>query len=233
VTLQLTYGLVAQALIAAAAVRLAAELLLPRTSRKGPAPESAPVRTGQAARARERIDDLPRGAAWAIMAGPLVLLVPAGACTIAEHMRGIWGDPSAVTCALLAIFIARPGRLPPRPSRLMCIGLTLLVTVPLYAPLASVQLPLTDLYAIGWQPHALLMVIAASALLSVLARRWRGTWCIIVAIALLAYSVRIMESTNLLDYLADPGLLLTLAAMGMLPRARKAGSTPEGHATHE
>jgi hypothetical protein len=220
VTLQLTYGLVAQALIAAAAVRLAAELLLPRTSRNGAVPDSGPVRTGEAARARERIDDLPRGAAWAIMAGPLVLLVPAGACTIAEHMRGIWGDPSVVTCALLAIFMARPGRLPKRPPRLMCVGLTLLVTVPLFAPLAGVSLPLPDLYALGWQPYALLVAIAASAVLSALARRWCRTWCIIVAIALLAYSARVMESTNLLDYLADPGLLLTLAAMGILPRAQ-------------
>lgn len=232
-TMQVTYGLLAQALIAAAAVRLAAELLLPRTSRNGPATDSAPVRTGQAVRARERIDDLPRGAAWAIMAGPLVLLVPAGACTVAEHMRGIWGDPSVLTSALLAVFIARPGRLPARPSRLMCIGLTLLVTVPLYAPLAGVRLPLPDLYALGWQPYALLVAIAAGALLLALARRWCGTWSIMVAIALLAYAARAMESSNLLDYLADPGLLLTLAATAILPRPRGSAPATDGNQANE
>ena len=232
-TLQLTYGLVAQALIAAAAVRLVLDLVLQRSSRNGANGDPVPADGSRAPRTGGRRNDLPRGAALAIMAGPIVLLMPAGSCTLAEHMRAIWGDPSVVTAVLLAIFIARPGRLPRRPARPMCIGLTLMVTVPLYAPLAGMTLPVQDLYGLGWQPYALLIAIAAGALLAGLARRWCGTWCTIVAIALLAYSARVMESTNLLDYLADPGLLLTLAAMGILPRPRDAAPPPEGRTTHE
>ena len=225
-TLELTYGLVAQGLVAAAAVRLLLELVLRRES----GPRETQVRTHESPRAPTeprggQTSELPRGIAWAAMAGPLALLVPVGGCTIAEHMRGIWGDPSVVTCALLAIFIARPGRLPARPSRPMCIGLTALVTLPLYAPIFGLPLPLPDLYALGWPAHALLLVIAAAGAIAWMRERWSGTWATIIAIALVAYSIRAMESSNLIDYLADPGLLLTIAAMAAMPAIRPAART--------
>lgn len=234
-SLSIAYGLLSQAIIAASAVRLALDLLpqrdLARTG-SGDAPASAlgsrpvPSASGRGGSA------IPRGIAWVVMAGPIVLLIPVGGCTVAEHMRGIWGDPSVVTCAILAMFVARPGQLPDRPSRLMCIGITLLVTVPLYGPIFGLKLPLPDLYAIGWQPHALLVVIAVAALLMRLSGRWCGTWSVIVAIALLAYSAGAMESSNVIDYLADPGLLIALAAMAALPRTGPTGSTAQGHAAH-
>lgn len=218
--LPLAYGLVGQALIAAAVVRLAIELYGRRAAAPaaaGDAPSPSGLRAPQPN--DRRAADVPRGTPWAVMAAPLVLLVSVGDCTIAEHMRGIWGDPSIVTSAILAVFIARPGRLPERPSRATCIGLTLLVTVPLYGPVFGLALPLTDLYSLGWQPYALLAAVALAAPLMWLSGRWCASWATIMAIALLAYAVRAMESSNLLDYLADPGLLLTIAAMAALPRA--------------
>lgn len=215
-SLQLGYGLVAQALIAASAVRLLADL----ASRRSAAGETVGHANDSRTLGRDRrIGDLPHGVAWAMMAGPLVLLVPVADCSIAEHMRGMWGDPSVVTCAILAIFVARPGRLPDRPSRTLCIGITLLVSVPLYGPVFGLRLPLPDLYAMGWTPDALLMAIALCALLMRLTGRWCGTWSLLIAIALLAYATRMMESSNLLDYVADPGLMLALAAMAALPRS--------------
>jgi hypothetical protein len=225
-TLELTYGLMAQGLVAAAATRALLELILPRDAAR-PGMQVSDGRSHHAsAQPRDaQTSELPRGVAWAAMAGPLVLLVPAGGCTIAEHMRGIWGDPSVVSCALLAIFIARPGRLPARPSRLMCMGLTLLVTLPLYGPIFGLALPLPDLYALGWPAHALLAAIAAAGTLAWTCGRWCGTWATIIAIALLAYAARAAESSNLIDYLADPGLLLTIAAMAAMPAARPAART--------
>lgn len=218
-TLQIAYGLVAQALIAAATMRLLIDLALSRAHVRLPTqvpdisePQAAPGAVDG------RGSHLPIGTPWAVMAGPIVLLVPAGGSTIAEHMRGIWGDPSIVTCALLAIFTARPGRLPSRPSRAACIGLTLLFTLPLYGPVLGMPWIGPDLYALGWRSHALLLVIACAAGLSWVANRWCGTWALIVAIALMAYAGRMMESSNLVDYLADPGLLLSIAAMAVLPR---------------
>ncbi|MBU3729571.1 MAG: hypothetical protein FGM37_10055 [Phycisphaerales bacterium] len=220
-SIPLAYGLVAQALIAAAAVRLAVDLILSRYAAALIQGDSIRPHGIAAFFVREqRVGDLPRGVAWAAMAGPVVLLAPLGGCTVAEHMRGIWGDPSVVTCALLAIFIARPGRLPARPSRPMCIGITVLVTLPLYAPIFGLALPLPDLYALGWSAHALLLVIAVAGAMAWIGQRWCATWATIVAIALMAYALRAMESSNLIDYLADPGLLLTIAAMSAMPTAR-------------
>ena len=222
----LAYGLVAQALIAAAAVRLAVDLILSRYAAALIQGDSIRPHGIAASVVREpRVGDLPRGVAWAAMAGPVVLLAPLGGCTVAEHMRGMWGDPSVVTCALLAIFIARPGRLPTRPSRPMCIGITVLVTLPLYAPILGLAMPLPDLYALGWSAHALLLVIAVAGAVAWIGRRWCGTWATIVAIALLSYAARGMESSNLIDYLADPGLLITIAAMSAMPTARPAART--------
>lgn len=223
--LQLTCGLIAQALIAAAAVRLLLELVLPRGAARPDMQDSSGDSHRSTKDTRDaQTGELPRGLAWAALAGPLALLVPVGGCTVAEHMRGIWGDPSVVTCALLAIFIARPGRLPARPSRPMCIGLTVLVTLPLYAPIFGLALPLPDLYALGWPAHALLVVIAAAGALAWTFGRWCGAWATIIAIALLAYAAGAMESSNLIDYLADPGLLLTIAAMAAMPAARPTAS---------
>lgn len=218
-SLPLAYGLVAQALITAAAVRVLLDRCLPQAAAK-PAPHDAAARTTSVPSGSEqRGGDLPRGAALGIMAGSLALLVPIGGPTLAEHMRGVWGDPSVVTCAILAMFIARPGRLPGRPSRMMCIGTTLLVAVPLYGPMFGLKLPLQDLYSMGWTPYALLVAIALCALLMRVMGRWCNTWAMLLAVALLAYAARAMESSNLLDYMADPGLMLTLAAMAALPRS--------------
>lgn len=229
----LAYGLVSQAIIAAAAVRIAFELRWRRGGANDAAGSTRPRNAARPAGASEQSrGDMPAGVSLAMLAGPLALLVPIGTCSVAEHMRGIWGDPSIITCALLAVFIARPNRLPARPSRAPCIALTLLVTVPLYAPLLGIQLPVPELYALGWQPDALLAAIAVAAALLMLLGRWCATWAVLVAIGMLAYSARVMESSNLLDYLADPGLLLTIGAMAALPRARSL-RTAHGASSHE
>lgn len=192
------YGLLAQALIAAAAIRLGFDL--------------AWARPGTAPRPRSL---LAVANVVAAAAGSAALLVHVGGCTLAEHMRGVWGDPSVVTALLLALFLARPSWLPPRPSPRLCCGITLLVTLPLYLPLLGLRLPLTDLYSIGWSPHALLVAIALGAGVLWTAGRWNGTWACLIAAGLAAYAARLLESSNLLDHLADPGLLLVIAAMAV------------------
>lgn len=197
-TIPAVYGLLSQALIAAATVRLASELATPRTA------SAASVHAHRAV-----------GNALAAAAGTAALLVPVGECTIAEHMRGVWGDPSVVTALLLALFLARPSWLPPRPSPSLCLGITMLVTLPLYLPVLGATLPLSDLYSLGWSPHALLAAIAGCAALLWAAGRWNGTWACIVAAGLAAYAAGLLESSNLIDHLADPGLLLAIAGIGL------------------
>jgi len=145
-----------------------------------------------------------------------VMLLLAGSVegvTFAGHLRGLWGDPSIVTLLLLFLFTLQPSWLPSRPRPTTCLLITLLVAVPLYGPmLLPVPTVQDNLYAIGWQPWSLLIAITLGAL--IMWRSLQRTWLNIVALALLAYAGRLMESDNLWDYLVDPGLLVTIAFLG-------------------
>ncbi len=146
---------------------------------------------------------------------PVMLLLAGSAegVTFAGHLRGLWGDPSIVTLLLLFLFTLQPSWLPSRPRPTTCLLITLLVTVPLYGPmLLPVPTVQDNLYAIGWQPWSLLIAITLGAL--IMWRSLQRTWLNIVALALLAYAGRLMESDNLWDYLVDPGLLVTIAFLG-------------------
>jgi hypothetical protein len=146
---------------------------------------------------------------------PVMLLLAGSAegVTFAGHLRGLWGDPSIVTLLLLFLFTLQPSWLPSRPRPTTCLLITLLVAVPLYGPML---LPVTavqdNLYAIGWQPWSLLIAITLGTL--IMWRSLQRTWLNIIALALLAYAGRLMESDNLWDYLVDPGLLVAIAFLG-------------------
>jgi len=146
---------------------------------------------------------------------PVMLLLAGSAegVTFAGHLRGLWGDPSIVTLLLLFLFTLQPSWLPSRPRPAICVLITLLVAVPLYGPmLLPVPTVQDNLYAIGWQPWSLLIAITLGAL--IMWRSLQRTWLNIIALALLAYAGRLMESDNLWDYLVDPGLLVTIAFLG-------------------
>jgi hypothetical protein len=146
---------------------------------------------------------------------PVMLLLAGSAegVTFAGHLRGLWGDPSIVTLLLLFLFTLQPSWLPSRPRPATCVLITLLVAVPLYGPmLLPVPAVQDNLYAIGWQPWSLLIATTLGTL--IMWRSLQRTWLNIVALALLAYAGRLMESDNLWDYLVDPGLLVAIAFLG-------------------
>ena len=146
----------------------------------------------------------------------IVLIVPVAGVSIAGHLRGLWGDPSIVTFLLLFLYTVRPSSLPNRPRVSTCVLVSLFVMLPLYLPLflLNPNVPV-DLYAIGWHPKWILIAIAVIALGSVMMRRLAPRWTNIIAIALIASSVGLMESDNLWDYLVDPGLLFTIAFLAI------------------
>ncbi len=146
----------------------------------------------------------------------IVLIVPIAGLSIAGHLRGLWGDPSIVTFLLLFLYTVRPSSLPNRPRLSTCVFVSLFVMLPLYLPLflLNPNVPV-DLYAIGWHPKWILIAIAVIALGSVMMRRMAPRWTNIIAIALIASSVGLMESDNLWDYLVDPGLLFTIAFLAI------------------
>ena len=146
----------------------------------------------------------------------IVIIVPVAGVSIAGHLRGLWGDPSIVTFLLLFLYTVRPSSLPNRPRISTCVLVSLFVMLPLYLPLflLNPNVPL-DLYSYGWKPKWILIAIAVIALGSVMMRRLAPRWTNIIAIALIASSVGLMESDNLWDYLVDPGLLFTIAFLAI------------------
>ena len=146
----------------------------------------------------------------------IVIIVPIAGVSLAGHLRGLWGDPSIVTFLLLFLYTVRPSSLPNRPRISTCVLVSLFVMLPLYLPLflLNPNVPV-DFYAIGWHPKWILIAIAVIALGSVMMRRLAPRWTNIIAIALIASSVGLMESDNLWDYLVDPGLLFTIAFLAI------------------
>ena len=146
----------------------------------------------------------------------IVIIVPVAGVSIAGHLRGLWGDPSIVTFLLLFLYTVRPSSLPNRPRISTCVLVSLFVMLPLYLPLflLNPNVPV-DLYSYGWKPKWILIAIAVIALGSVMMRRLAPRWTNIIAIALIASSVGLMESDNLWDYLVDPGLLFTIAFLAI------------------
>ncbi len=150
------------------------------------------------------------------MPAAIVLIVPIAGVSLAGHLRGLWGDPSIVTFLLLFLYTVRPSSLPNRPRLSTCVFVSLFVMLPLYLPLflLNPNVPL-DLYSYGWKPKWILIAIAVIALGCVMMRRMAPRWTNIIAIALIASSVDLMESDNLWDYLVDPGLLFTIAFLAI------------------
>ncbi len=144
----------------------------------------------------------------------IVVAIPFDGVSIAAHMRGLWGDPSTVTLLLVLGFVLHPTSMPPRPSTTSCVALSLLVTVPLYAPLfLGTQILGTDLYAIGFRPWVLIGAIVICIVF--MRRRLQNAWLYTISFGLMAYSTDMLESNNLWDYLVDPGLLLALAGFAI------------------
>lgn len=159
---------------------------------------------------------LPATASWAVLV-LLPVVVPVGGIPLAAHLRGVLGDPSVVSVILLALFAVKPAALPEAPSPRAALALALSAGVFLYLPLATGPLGVvTSLYAAGWQGRPLLAALAVLAAFACL--RGASRWVAVVAVALLAWGVGLVESDNLLDALVDPGLVVACALRARRPR---------------
>ena len=187
--LQAVYGLFAQGVIVAALIRLVRVL------------------TGHAKAKPHGIE------LWL----PVMILLAGAAdgVSLAGHVRGLWGDPSITSLVILFLFTLQPSWLPPVPRPGTCLVIVALVAVPLHAPL-FIPIPTVqgDFYAAGLQPTRIITAISAALVVLFVTRRLDPRWTTIVALALLAYAGRLMESDNLWDYLVDPGLMLAMAFLG-------------------
>ncbi|MEJ2060413.1 MAG: hypothetical protein P8Y64_07995 [Gammaproteobacteria bacterium] len=146
---------------------------------------------------------------WAVAALGLVLLllVRIDGLPLAAYTRALFGDLSVTTWCLmlgaLSVRLGGPALLRPEERRalLTLAGLAGLVFYPLAAGLTTF-----DPYALGWRPWPLVL-----GLLPILLLLWRlprrgGAW--VLALAVAAFDLHLLESTNLWDYLFDLWLVL-------------------------
>jgi hypothetical protein len=144
-----------------------------------------------------------RGAPWGLLVAA-VAMAPIGGIPLAGYVRGVTGDLSVPTLALLAAALF--ARLSPRPlldaaDRGALHAWAAAVGVVLY-PL-TLGLTRWDPYALGYRPRVLLLV--AAALVIAWWRRRRGA-ALVLAAGVAAFGMGLMESTNLWDYLVDPAV---------------------------
>lgn len=140
-----------------------------------------------------------------------LLLVPVNGLRLFEYFNGAAGEGSVtLTLLLLWAMASQMGflRTPPRADLSAVAGLLAIAGLLLY-PSAMGFSPL-DVYALGYRPAELLLVLAAFAAWARLRGRKAAAYMVLVAVA--AFDVRLLESDNLWDYLIDP--LATLWAWG-------------------
>ncbi|SDR84642.1 hypothetical protein SAMN05216421_0437 [Halopseudomonas xinjiangensis] len=150
------------------------------------------------------------GAALAIGAVPV-----SGGMPLAGYLRALTDDLAITSVALLAAAaLHRLGWLstPSSADRLQCYVFFIAAGLILYP--AALGVGMTDPYRWGYDPLMLIVVVGALALLMV----WWGNrqLAAVLAIASLAYALRLKSSTNFWDYIVDP--LVVLFAIGALLR---------------
>jgi predicted neuraminidase len=189
-SLPMAYGLFAQALLVAAAARLAWRALRRPDTRVG------------------------RALPW--FAAVVVLLVQADGIPLAAHLRGLWGDPAVATSALLAWWLLARD-LPQPPAAWRSVAAAVVIAAFLYAPaFLGISLGALDVHAGAWTfPGAAVAAIGATVLLLALRAPLPHGGIALTAIVLLAYAAGAMESDNPLDYAVDPLLLAGMAASGL------------------
>jgi hypothetical protein len=139
------------------------------------------------------------------------LLIPVNGLAIFGYFNGVAGEGSVTLMLLLGWAMAgQVGFLrAPQRADLSAIRNPLAIAGVLLYPSALGLLPL-DIYALGYRPTALLLVLLALVIWAWLTRKTVAVCAVIVAVA--AFDLHLLESDNLWDYLTDP--LVTLWAWG-------------------
>jgi len=162
-----------------------------------------------------RVRALPlRKRAGLLAVAVIVLSIPLWGVSAAGFVRGITGDLSIATLALLALALVRSlsGRALAGEQNRHALLKAVLIAGVLFYPLA-LGLTMFDPYRLGygdlWFMLALLGLAAWSSL------RYSTLFALCIAAAVAAWSIGWYESTNLWDYLFDPWLVVYAGAVQM------------------
>jgi hypothetical protein len=136
----------------------------------------------------------------------VTLAIPINSLSAAAYLRGIMGDLSIISVLLLGAFVAGKltGRdfVPQGARETLLNGIAIVAMI--FYPLALGS-TVFDPYQLGFRPVALLAVLVGVVL--VLWRREPAA-AVLVLLGLIAFNLRLLESTNLWDYLLDAWLVL-------------------------
>jgi len=144
---------------------------------------------------------------------PLLLLasMPRGDTNLLLQLRGLIGDPSLLSTALILLWIGCPQRLPAPPPRRWALALGLGLAAGLYGPLLLPAIPPTlGLYDLGWNQAPLLVASLSLAAAASWALQPGNRWPPLIGLSLLGWGLGLMESSNVIDAVVDPFLVLAL-----------------------
>ena len=134
---------------------------------------------------------------------------------LAGYVRGVVGDLSIVSTLLLWSALPPNHQATPAPVK-WCIAILTILFYPF-----ALGVSMFDPYAWGYGSIAFLIGVLIFALICGLGGWTKGVW--IIGIAIIAWSLRLHESSNLWDYLLDPILAIwaLFAAWSGVMRQRK------------
>jgi hypothetical protein len=163
----------------------------------------------------------------AVVAG--LLLVPVGALSAAEYVRGVTGDLSVTTLVLLLAAVFGPGIRRPPGGRdpWLVVQLALVAAAAALYPMALGVGPF-DPYRLGYGSPWLLGALGGCALAAWWARR--PLLAFGLGAAVLAWAFRGYESGNLWDYLIDPFAALYAVVALVIKGIRRVARRPAGAA---
>lgn len=185
------FGLLAQGVIVAAAVRTATLVVRRNAPREGRAPR-----------------------AWAfLLVVAAVVAIPFAGTTAARELRALWGDPSATSALLLALLAACPRALPALPRAGSLLAFAALAGALLLAPTFLGWQPGFDVHGRGFGAWPVLLALAPWFALA-WHRRADG-WVAVAGASLVLWGTGCVQSDNAWDALVDPGLVAWAAAMGL------------------
>ena len=179
-----------------------------------------------------------RAGAWryrvlAVVVAAAAAAVPIAGWTLPRWLAGVGVTPSVTsTCLLLALLARRLGGpvLLDAAARRVAWWFGVIAGVVLYP--AALGIGSFDPYSLGWDSLAL---VVALGVLSIVLLWFDNRFALVLALGVLGFNLRLLESSNLWDYLTDP--ILTVFSLGMVARAswrrwgaRRAVTVPAGAA---
>ncbi|TFH80315.1 hypothetical protein [Pseudomonas kribbensis] len=157
---------------------------------------------------------------WLLPALALVSFIPLGGLPLAAYVRSFTDDLAITTlvflgwAALLRLGVVQPLRVF---SRVQVLGLFVVLTVLLYP--ATMGLTYVDPYRWGFNPRPMIVAVALVTLALLWLRNTLGV--AMLALATLAFALRLKPSENYWDYLIDPLLAgyCLIAGFALLAKA--------------